>query len=65
VSINEIEQAVQQLAPDELAKFRDGFAHCDAERWDRQMERDVAAGKVDTLAEEALTDLREGRCKDL
>lgn len=63
--IEEIERAVSQLSPEELAVFRAWFAEFDAEVWDRQFETDVAAGKLDTLAEEALQDLREGRCTDL
>ncbi|NEP78463.1 MAG: hypothetical protein F6K39_09890 [Okeania sp. SIO3B3] len=63
--VEEIERAVSQLSPEELAVFRTWFAEFDAEAWDRQFETDVAAGKLDTLAEEALQDLREGRCTDL
>ena len=37
----------------------------DWEAWDRQLEADVKAGKLDQLAEEALEDLRAGRCTDL
>ena len=37
----------------------------DWEAWDRQLEEDVKAGKLDQLAEEALEDLRSGRCTDL
>ena len=37
----------------------------DWEAWDRQLEADVKAGKLDQLAEEALEDLRSGRCTDL
>ena len=64
-TITEIEQAVQRLGPEELAKFRTWFAEFDATRWDQQLERDVAAGRLDGLAEEALNDLRAGRVKDL
>ena len=64
-SIQEIERAVQDLPPGELAEFREWFAGFDSEQWDQQIERDVAAGRLDALAEEALTDLREGRCRDL
>ncbi|NEQ38722.1 MAG: hypothetical protein F6K40_21600 [Okeania sp. SIO3I5] len=63
--VEEIERAVSQLSPEELAVFRAWFAEFDAEAWDRQFETDVAAGKLDTLAEEALQDLKEGRCTDL
>ena len=64
-TITEIEQAVQKLAPQELAKFREWFAQFDAAQWDLQIERDVAAGRLDALADEALDDARQGRCRDL
>jgi hypothetical protein len=64
-TVEEIERAVRQLSPEELAAFRAWFAEFDAEVWDRQFEQDVAAGRLDRFAEEALRDLREGRCTDL
>ncbi|MBE9226915.1 hypothetical protein IQ264_15920 [Phormidium sp. LEGE 05292] len=64
-NLEDIEQAVRQLSPEELAAFRDWFAEFDAEVWDRQFEADVAAGKLDALAEKALKHLREGSCTDL
>jgi hypothetical protein len=64
-SIQEIQSAVSKLSPEELAKFRDWFSEFDAEEWDHQFEQDVAAGRLDKLAEEALRDLRDGRCRDL
>lgn len=63
-TIQEIEDAVCQLSPKDLAAFRAWFAEFDASVWDRQFEEDVAAGRLDRLAEEALQDLREGRCTD-
>lgn len=36
-----------------------------AEDWDRKMGADIREGRLDGLAEEALEDLREGRCTDL
>ena len=35
------------------------------EEWDRQLEADVAAGKLDFLAAEALEDKRQGKLKNL
>ena len=63
--VTEIEQAVQKLPPQELAKFRAWFAQFDATRWDRQFEDDAAAGRLDAMAQEALNELRNGRCTDL
>jgi hypothetical protein len=64
-TVLEIEDAVQRLPLPSLAEFRDWFYRFDAEAWDRQFEEDVRAGRLDELAEEALQDLREGRCRDL
>jgi hypothetical protein len=64
-SLQEIESAVSKLSTDELAAFRLWFANFDAEAWDRQLEEDVAVGRLDKLAERALQHLREGRCTDL
>jgi hypothetical protein len=61
-TIQEIEDAVRQLSPRDLAAFRAWFAQLDAAAWDRQIEEDIAAGRLDALADEALNDLREGRC---
>lgn len=63
--VPEIEAAVRNLSQSDLSNFRKWFQEFDAEAWDRQLEQDIRAGKLDALAEEALKDLREGRCKDL
>jgi hypothetical protein len=47
----DIEKAVEQLAPRELARFRAWFEAFDANRFDAAIERDAKAGKLDALAE--------------
>ena len=64
-TVQEIQEALRRLSPEDLTTFRDWFAEFDAEVWDRQFEEDVAAGRLDDLANEAIRDLREGRCTDL
>jgi hypothetical protein len=56
-TIREVEQAVIGLSPHELAEFLE----FDAAAWDRQFEQDVAAGRLDALAVEALENLRARR----
>ena len=63
-TIKEIEEAVLRLSPEDLSAFREWFAQLDAAAWDRQIEEDIAAGRLDALADEALNDLRQGRCTD-
>lgn len=64
-TVQEIEEAIQQLPPEGLAVLRAWFAEFDAAAWDRQFEEDVVAGRLDELADEALRDFHEGRCTDL
>ncbi len=64
-TLHEIERAVSQLSPEDLAAFRAWFAEFDANVWDRQFEADVAAGRLDALAQKALQQKREGRCTNL
>jgi hypothetical protein len=51
-----LEKRGSALSAEELAEFRRWFAEFDAAAWDRQIARDVKAGKLDTLADEALRD---------
>jgi hypothetical protein len=63
--ISKIEVAVAKLSREDLSVFRDWFKEFDVQAWDKQFENDVSAGRLDTLADEALRDLRAGRCTDL
>jgi hypothetical protein len=60
-TIQEIETAVTQLSPEQLADFRAWFTEYDAQKWDAQIAEDATVGRLDGLADEALADLRAGR----
>jgi hypothetical protein len=64
-NVEAIEQQIEKLSPKELAAFRRWYAAFDAESWDRQFEADVKAGKLDTLADEALRAHTSGQSKPL
>jgi hypothetical protein len=61
----DIEKAVERLAPHELARFRAWFEAFDAERFDAAIERDAHGRKLRAHAEEALAAHRAGRSRDL
>jgi len=65
MSIEDIEKAVAKLPPDQLARFRAWFEEFDAARFDERIERDAKSGLLDGLAEQALTDFRKGRAREL
>ena len=64
-TVEDLEKAVAKLSPDELARFRAWFETFDADRFDRKIERDAKAGKLDQLADEALAEFREGDAREL
>ena len=65
MTTEDIEKAVEQLPPHELARFRAWFEVFDARQFDAAVERDAKAGKLDALAEEALAAHRAGRSREL
>ena len=61
----DVEKAVEQVAPQELARFRAWFEAFDANRFDAAIERDAKAGRLDAFAEEAIAAYRAGQSRDL
>ena len=64
-TVAEITGAVKRLPKRELARFRIWFAEYDAAAWDDQLDADVAGGRLDSLAREALREDKAGRTTDL
>jgi len=59
--VENIKNQIKELSRNELTALREWFAGFDADAWDRQMEADINAGRLDTLAERALRDHNAGR----
>ncbi|HPD58346.1 MAG TPA: hypothetical protein PLZ82_11965 [Smithellaceae bacterium] len=58
-----LEQTIKQLSPGERAAFRSWFIEFDAAEWDRQIEADSEAGKLDRLAQSAVEEHKAGKTK--
>jgi hypothetical protein len=65
MTIKDLEKAVAELPPEQFAEFRAWFEAFDAARFDQKIERDVKAGGLDALADEAIDDFRKGRAREL
>ncbi len=63
--LEKIENEVRHLSTEEFAAFRDWFREFDAEAWDREIEFDASAGKLDALADRALDAHRAGKTTPL
>jgi len=53
ITAEDVEKAVEQLTPRELARFRAWFEAFEARQFDAAIERDAQAGKLDAHANEA------------
>jgi len=65
MSLHELETAVYQLPPDELTAFAQWFEEYLADAWDRRIEADVKAGRLDEAGRRADAEFEAGRCKSL
>ena len=52
MSIKEIEIAITQLPPNEVTTLMSWLADYDAQLWDKQIEEDLDAGRLDSLLDE-------------
>ena len=63
--VEQLEQRIGNLSPQDLAKFRAWFVESDARVWDEQIEADAKAEKLDGLIAEALADYKAGKAREL
>jgi hypothetical protein len=65
VSVEELESAVSSLSTAELARFSEWFSEFAADKWDRQIEQDLHAGRLDAAIKRADDHYDAGRCTPL
>ena len=63
--VEQIESRIKNLSTEELAKLRAWFSEFDAQAWERQIETDSVAGKLDRLIEESLAEHKAGKSRPL
>lgn len=64
-NLDQIESAILSLPSNEFEKLRQWFFDLDYQRWDEQLERDIADGKLESLAQEAIAEFHSGQCREL
>jgi hypothetical protein len=65
MQLEQLQEEIETLTDEEFARLRQWFAEKDWERWDQQLEADVAAGKLDFLLDEAVEARRRRTLKEL
>jgi hypothetical protein len=63
--LNELKSAIEDLPDEEYARLRQWFSERDWRKWDRQIEADSEAGKLDFLVKEAVREKAEGKLRKL
>jgi hypothetical protein len=65
-TVSEIIEAVKKLPEPDKSEFLERLAEVDFDdAWDRQIEADAKAGRLDGLWKEAMEDIKAGRTKPL
>ena len=62
MSIEELESVVSGLSAAELFRFSQWFEEFMADQWDRQIEQDMHAGRLDAALKRADNHYEAGRC---
>jgi hypothetical protein len=64
-TLEQIEAAILTLPSAEFQRLKQWFADVDYQRWDEQLEQDIADGKLDALAEEAIAEFKAGHRREI
>ena len=64
-TVMEIEKAIEKLPTDELFELTHWISSRFSDAWDRQIEEDICAGRLNDLAAEALQEHRSGGSREL
>ena len=62
-TVEEIKLAIEQLPKEDFWKLSGWVIHRHEDEWDRQIEEDIRAGKLDRFAAEALREDHEGKTR--
>ncbi len=65
MSLQDIETAIATLPPDDVVALSQWLEEFLADQWDRQIEEDIKAGRLDKAGRRADADFEAGRCTPL
>ena len=65
ISVETMEEQIAELDNVSFAKLRDWIIEFDHARWDKQIEADSNAGKLDFLIDAALAEHHAGKSRDI
>ena len=63
--VDELKTEIERLPPEQFAELARWLSEKDWEQWDKEIEADTTAGKLDFLVREAIEEKAKGPLKDL
>jgi hypothetical protein len=64
-NLEQIETAILSLPSNEFEKLKRWFFDLDYQRWDEQLEQDIADGNLEAFAQEAIAEFEAGHCREI
>jgi hypothetical protein len=65
MSVQELENAIRQLSPEDFTRLAQWIDEYRADQWDQQIEADIRAGRLDEAGRRADADFESGQCTPL
>jgi hypothetical protein len=65
MGVQELEKAISQLSYEEFTRLAQWLDEYRAELWDRRIEADIRAGRLDESSRRADSEFEAGRCTPL
>lgn len=65
LTVEQIEAAILELPPEKFQRLMEWFLNLDYQRWDEQLEQDIADGKLEDMAQEAIADFAAGHYRTI
>lgn len=65
LTLEQTKAAILSLRDNEFEQLKIWLSDLDYERWDQELERDIADGKLEALAQEAIASKEAGDCREI
>ena len=64
-TLEQTKAAILSLPDNEFEQLKLWLSNLDYQRWDEELEKDIAEGKLEALAEEAIASFEAGDCREI
>ena len=64
-NLEQTKAAILSLPYNEFEKLKQWLLDLDYQRWDEQLEQDIAEGKLEAFAQEAIAEFETGHCREI